>query len=184
MKVPVQDSVKHLSPKEREQYLSYMLREGASKQRVRTIASMLLHVIRSMELSCLRVIDTAEIQQGSQRWLTDTSRRVRRPGASSVSSFTYTAKNWFRFHGLLKTQIATCFATSIGSMRPSQYGGRNAVEFNSSRFNLRSVRLSSGISSTVGRLAPVDICSRLSDRPTDRSRLRRYGRLLGQEWNV
>jgi integrase/recombinase XerD len=99
--------------KEREQYLSYMLSEGVSKQRVRTIASMLLHVIRLMELSCLRVVDMAEIQQGSQRWLTDTSHKMRRPGESSVSSFTYTAKNWFRFHDLINTPIATEEPTEV-----------------------------------------------------------------------
>jgi integrase/recombinase XerD len=98
---------------EREQYLSYMLSEGVSKQRVRTIASMLLHVIRLMELSCLRVVDMAEIQQGSQRWLTDTSHKMRRPGESSVSSFTYTAKNWSRFHGLINTPIATEEPTEV-----------------------------------------------------------------------
>jgi integrase/recombinase XerD len=32
--------------KEREQYLSYMLHEGVSKQRVRTIAAMLLNIMR------------------------------------------------------------------------------------------------------------------------------------------
>jgi integrase/recombinase XerD len=43
--------------KEREQYLSYMLDQGVSKQRVRTIASMLLHIIRLMELNSPRTVD-------------------------------------------------------------------------------------------------------------------------------
>ncbi len=92
--------------KEREQYLSYMLDQGVSKQRVRTIAAMLLHVIRLMDLSCLRVVDMTEIQEGGQRWLTDTAHKMRRPGESSVSSFTYTATNWLRFHKLIDNPAA------------------------------------------------------------------------------
>src|SRR5712664_4961173 len=89
--------------KERGEYLSYMLDQGVSRQRVRTIASMLLHIVRLMELSCPRAVDMAEIRLGSQRWLTDTSHKMRRPGESSVSSFTYTARNWLRFHNLINT---------------------------------------------------------------------------------
>jgi hypothetical protein len=79
--------------REREQYLSYMLDQGVSKQRLRTIASMLLHVIRLMELTGPRVVDSAEIQEASQRWLKDTAHKMRRPGESSVESFTYAARN-------------------------------------------------------------------------------------------
>ena len=99
--------------KEREQYLSYMLNEGVSKQRVRTIASMLLHIIRLMELSCLRTVDMTEVQQGSQRWLTDTAHKMKRPGVSSASSFTYTARNWLRFHNLINTPAAPAGLTNV-----------------------------------------------------------------------
>lgn len=100
--------------KEREQYLSYMLDQGVSKQRVRTIASMLLHVIRLMDLNCLRVVDRAEIQEGSQRWLMDTgSHKTRRPGECSVSSFTYTATNWLQFHNLINTPAAPAGPTGV-----------------------------------------------------------------------
>jgi site-specific recombinase XerD len=91
--------------KEREQYLSYMIDQGVSKQRVRTIASMLLHIIRLMELSSPRSVDMIEIQRASQLWLTDTSHKMRRLGESSVSSFTYTARNWLRFHNLINTPV-------------------------------------------------------------------------------
>src|SRR5665213_638890 len=93
--------------REREEYLSYMLNEGVSKQRVRTIAAMLLHIIRLMELTCFRAVDLAEIQQAAQRWLTDTSHKTRPNGRSSTSSFMYTARNWFRFHNMISAPIAT-----------------------------------------------------------------------------
>ena len=92
--------------REREQYLSYMLDQGVSKQRLRTIASMLLHVIRLMELTGPRVVDSAEIQEASQRWLKDTAHKMRRPGESSVESFTYAARNWLGFHNLIETPPA------------------------------------------------------------------------------
>lgn len=82
---------------ESEEYLSYMLSEGVSKQRVRTIAAMLLHIIRLMELTAFREVDIAEIERGAQRWMTDTSHKMRSNGKSSTSSFVYTARNWFRF---------------------------------------------------------------------------------------
>jgi len=83
--------------KEREQYLSYMLDQGVSKVRVRSIAAMLLHIIRLMELSNLRVVDMTEIQHGSQLWLTDGSHKNTHKGKPSASSFEYTARNWLRF---------------------------------------------------------------------------------------
>jgi hypothetical protein len=70
---------------EREQYLSYMLHEGVSKQRVRRIAAILLNVMRLMDVTSLRVVTIEEIDKGSQRWLTDTeSHKTRQPGTSSA----------------------------------------------------------------------------------------------------
>jgi integrase/recombinase XerD len=92
--------------KEREQYLSHMLHEGVSKQRVRTIAAMLLNVMRLMDVTSLRVVTIEEIDEGSQRWLTDTeSHKTRQPGRSSAYAFWYTARGWFRFHHLIQYPV-------------------------------------------------------------------------------
>ena len=90
---------------EREQYLSYMLREGVSKQRVRSIAAMLLSVVRLLNMHHPRVVDIVDLQRAGQRWLTDTgSHKTRRAGTTSVSSFLYTARNWLQFHNLAPTR--------------------------------------------------------------------------------
>ena len=98
---------------EREQYLSHMLEQGVSRQRVRTIASMLLHIVRLMELTSVRSVDMTEIHQAGQRWLKDTSHKLKRSGESSASSFTYTAKNWLRFLNLIDTPVAPAGTTEI-----------------------------------------------------------------------
>jgi integrase/recombinase XerD len=95
--------------KEREQYLSFMLDQGVSKPSVRMIASMLLHIVQFMELSCLRNVDMTEIQQGSQRWIADS----RRLGETSVASFTHTALNWLRFHKVLDIATAPAVAAAV-----------------------------------------------------------------------
>ncbi len=59
---------------EREQYLGHMLNVGMKAKRVRATASVLLHVVRLMNLDSLRAIETAEIIEASERWTTDTKR--------------------------------------------------------------------------------------------------------------
>jgi len=39
---------------ERNQYLTFLLNQGVSTQRLRTVATMLLHIMRLMELDCMR----------------------------------------------------------------------------------------------------------------------------------
>jgi integrase/recombinase XerD len=93
--------------KEREQYLSYMLAQGVSKQRVRSIASMLLNVIRLLDLKSVRTVDLAEIEQGSRRWLTDNgSHKITKRGKWSALSFRLSARNWLHFLGLIRSPPA------------------------------------------------------------------------------
>jgi integrase/recombinase XerD len=87
--------------RERELYLAHMLREGVSKERVRTIASMLVHITRLLNLTTLRPIEMSELEEGGQRWLSDDSHKMNRMHGSSTESFLYTARNWFRFHQVL-----------------------------------------------------------------------------------
>src|ERR1700733_13012985 len=73
---------------EREQYLSHLLSQGISVQRVRSIAMLLLHIIRLIELDHPRMVQTEEIEKASIRWTTDIESHVtRKPGPFSESHF-------------------------------------------------------------------------------------------------
>jgi integrase/recombinase XerD len=88
--------------KEREQFLSYLLRIGTSLRRVRSVAGYLLQIIRVMELTTLQTVESTEIRKAGERWAAYAgSERGRRAGASAAYLFTNTAENWFRFHGRL-----------------------------------------------------------------------------------
>ncbi len=88
--------------KEREQYLSHLVKQGASHERARSVASALLRVVRLMEMSSLRDVSLEEIQQAGERWAIDTvDHHTRSAGKKSALGFTNEAVNWFRFHGSL-----------------------------------------------------------------------------------
>jgi integrase/recombinase XerD len=90
--------------KEREQYLSHLLLQGTSHQRVRSVASILLQVIRLMEIVNPRSVALEEIHNAGAQWAKDgNAHKTRRAGMSSAYAFTNVAKSWFRFHGLLVT---------------------------------------------------------------------------------
>jgi site-specific recombinase XerD len=65
---------------------------------VRSIACILLHVIRLMELDQLRAVSRGEIHDAARRWLTDVeSHTTRQQGKTSLYMFTNIATNWFRY---------------------------------------------------------------------------------------
>ena len=91
--------------REREQYLAYMFEQGVSKARLRSLASMLLNVVRFLDLEELRLVGLAELHQGSQRWLAEPGyRAARKPVEVSINNFLLTAKNWLRFHERLSLE--------------------------------------------------------------------------------
>ena len=84
--------------KERERYLIALLNQGVCKARVRSIACILLHVIRLMELDQLRAVSRNEIHDAGRRWLTDVEgHTTRQQGKTSLYMFTNIATNWFRY---------------------------------------------------------------------------------------
>ncbi len=92
---------------EREQYLGHMLNVGMKAKRVRDTASVLLHVVRLMNLDSLRAIEIAEIVEASQRWTTDTvSHTTRAAGESSAEAFKWIAIRWFEFHNVMTVPVA------------------------------------------------------------------------------
>jgi integrase/recombinase XerD len=88
--------------KERERYLLALLNQGVSKMRARSTASLLIHIVRFMEMDQLREVNRAEIRDAGKRWLTDReSHTTRRPGKTSLYAFVNAAEHWFRFHNVL-----------------------------------------------------------------------------------
>jgi integrase/recombinase XerD len=87
---------------ERERYLTYLFEIGSRRERVRDVATMLLHVVRLLELESPRPIGIDEILRGCRRWVDESN--ARRHGGSSVAStyqFKLVATNWLRFQGCL-----------------------------------------------------------------------------------
>lgn len=90
--------------KERERYIAALLSQGLSMRRVKRIASLLLHIIRLMDLNQFRTVTEEEIREAGRRWLIDTECRANRQwGNGSFKTFMNTAHHWFRHHKLLAT---------------------------------------------------------------------------------
>jgi integrase/recombinase XerD len=88
--------------RERELFLTHMLEQGTSKRAVRSLATMLLHIVRLLDCSALRKIDLPEIDRASLLWTSDPGfYRGREPGETSRSSFTYLAVRFFKFHKVM-----------------------------------------------------------------------------------
>jgi integrase/recombinase XerD len=88
---------------ERERYLRYLFEIGIGRKRVRSIATMLLHVMRLLKLDSSRPVGMNEILQGCERWVDDTEAcRHRRSGEASSYTFQSVAINWLRFQGSLR----------------------------------------------------------------------------------
>jgi site-specific recombinase XerD len=87
---------------ERERYLTYLFDIGTRRERVRNVATMLLHVVRLLKLDSSRPVGMDEILQGSKRWVDDSNAcRRRRSGTASPYTFQLVATNWLRFQGSL-----------------------------------------------------------------------------------
>ena len=87
---------------ERERYLAYLFEIGTRRERVRYVATMLLHIVRLLELDAPRLVGIDEILKGSQRWVNDPgAHRHRSAAEASAYTFQLVATNWLRFQGSL-----------------------------------------------------------------------------------
>jgi integrase/recombinase XerD len=85
---------------ERERYLTYLFEIGTRRERVRNVATILLHVVRLLKLDSTRPVGMDEILRGCERWVGDSNAcRHRR----SPYHFQLVATNWLRFQGSLIT---------------------------------------------------------------------------------
>jgi hypothetical protein len=110
---------KHLQApllREREQYLTHLLNEGVSIDHVRSVATLLLHVIRLMEFDQLRPVELSEIHRGEELWTKDTSEshKTRKIGPSSGESFHYAALKWLNFLKVLRVPEPTPGPAELG----------------------------------------------------------------------
>ncbi|WP_263417840.1 site-specific integrase [Terriglobus albidus] len=88
--------------KEREEYLTHLLRIGRDANHVRSVAAYLIHIVHIMELTNLRPVKLAEIEEAGARWASDRGpeRRGHRP-ETSPRIFTKIARQWMLFKGFL-----------------------------------------------------------------------------------
>jgi integrase len=92
---------------EREQFLSHMSDCGTSKKELRRTASLLVNLVRFMELDQMRRIQPAEIERAGHLWLTSLDTHLTRsPGPTSLTAFVQMALRWFRFHEALDSPDA------------------------------------------------------------------------------
>jgi hypothetical protein len=88
--------------REREQFLSHLLRQGTSHHRVRSIAAYLIHIVRLLKLTSLRSVEVEEIKKAGECWANYRGpHRRRKAGRAAAFCFTSVAKKWFRFQGRL-----------------------------------------------------------------------------------
>jgi integrase/recombinase XerD len=100
--------------KEREQYLFHLLSQEVSTARVRTIASMLLHIVRLLELDCPRIVYAEEIRQAAVRWIVDVDSHVtRKAGPQSEAAFIFLATKWLRSVNLIYVPISPAQPTDL-----------------------------------------------------------------------
>jgi len=87
---------------EREDYLRHMAREERSRTSIQGTATILMDVIRMMDMTSLRKVDRNEIGIAAELWAgEELVHRRNLECTTSARRFIRTASGWFRFHGLL-----------------------------------------------------------------------------------
>jgi integrase/recombinase XerD len=91
---------------EREAFLEHLLQQGTSLAAARGVSWQLLNVIRFLKLSRLRDVWIDEIEEAAQQWTRQQRwNPVARSYEHSASYFTYVAKKWLHFAGVLKSPL-------------------------------------------------------------------------------
>jgi integrase/recombinase XerD len=88
---------------EREQYLRHLIEQGYSYNALLGAATFMLHIIRVLGLSELRVVHEEELERGANFWAEyrGSFRDCRHLHHGSPRCFMKFARNWLRFHGKL-----------------------------------------------------------------------------------
>jgi integrase/recombinase XerD len=89
--------------REREAFLEHLLQQGTSVAAARGVSWQLLNVIRLLKLTRLRGVWIDEIEEAAKKWIRQQRSNPNiRSYKHSGSYFTYVAKKWLRFAGVLK----------------------------------------------------------------------------------
>ena len=124
---------------EREQYLSHMLKQGASRPEVRSTASYLLHVIRILELNELRTVDEAEIAEAGQFWAQYRGpHRQKQYVRGAPGVFIRVARSWLLFHGRLAAPAPPPFQELITRFSESMRSDRGLAPASITGYSLRA----------------------------------------------
>ena len=88
--------------KERDQYLTHLLRKGFTAYRVRGDAAFLIHIIRVMKLTTMRNVELEEIIRAGKRWA-NYKGPLRKGGQlqTTPENFIRVAKAWLSYYGCL-----------------------------------------------------------------------------------
>jgi integrase/recombinase XerD len=87
---------------EREDYLCHLGREEKCQTSIQGTATILMDVIRVMNITSLRQVDMKEIGLAAERWAGEELVHRQHLGCkTSARRFRRVARGWFRFHGLL-----------------------------------------------------------------------------------
>lgn len=90
--------------KEREKFLEHLHRQGTSLAALRGVSWQLLNVIAQLKLTQPRRISIGEIKEAGRAWAVQQRSNPRAPSyKESARFFTYVAKKWLRFSGMLTT---------------------------------------------------------------------------------
>lgn len=88
---------------ERERFLRHLLEQGYCHSKVLGTATYMLHIIRVLELTELRVVQEEEIEKGADFWAEYRGpfRDCRHHHYGAPKCFITVARTWFRFLGML-----------------------------------------------------------------------------------
>ena len=100
---------------EREDYLRHLAVEEKCQTSIQDRATLLMDVIRVMNMTRLRPVDRNEIALAAERWAAEELVYRRHAGCkTSARRFILAARSWFRFHGLLiQAEKPTCWFDQI-----------------------------------------------------------------------
>jgi site-specific recombinase XerD len=122
----------------REKFLAHMLAQGTSIRRMRSIAAMLLHIIRIMKLDQVRVVEIIEVHEGAIKWAADTDFRTKNGHAKTLKAFTYLAIKWLRFSKML---FKECLRVEPDDSYAEQFVSFIKLEKGMSTLTIRAHRL-------------------------------------------
>jgi site-specific recombinase XerD len=87
---------------ERETYLRHLQASGKPKAQLQQIATIMLHIIRILQLTELRDVDKDEIKEAALLWASEEKwQRNLRGRKSAADRFMYSAQRWLRFQNVL-----------------------------------------------------------------------------------